>query len=73
MRLRPLRSDTRRPAESRVPSREDLLAFVVYVVAAAIYVLIGVFVTDFLLSVFVAIAYLLVMAWLVPVAVRRVL
>jgi hypothetical protein len=44
-----------------------------YTLAAALYVLIGVLVTDFLLSVFVGIAYLLVVAWLVPAAVRRLL
>jgi hypothetical protein len=42
-----------------------------YIVAAAVYVVIGVLVTDFLLSVFVGIAYLLVVAWLVPAGVRR--
>ena len=56
-----------------VPQRSDLRVLLGYIVAAAIYVLIGVLVTDFLLSVFVGIAYLLVVAWLVPAAVRRLL
>ena len=39
--------------------------------AAAIYIAIGVITTDFLLSVFVAAAYLLFAVWLVPLIVRR--
>jgi len=39
--------------------------------AALVYIVVGVFVTDVLLSVFTAAAYLLVAAWLVPAAVRR--
>jgi hypothetical protein len=54
------------------PSRQQLAVFAGYVIAAAVYVTVGVFYTDFLLSVFVGIAYLLLVAWLVPVAVRRV-
>jgi hypothetical protein len=41
------------------------------VIAAAVYVTVGVFYTDFLLSVFVGMAYLLLVAWLVPAGVRR--
>ena len=64
----------RRDAASfRRPSRADVLVFVGYAAAAVIYVVIGVFVTDFLLSVFVAVGYLLVAAWIVPRAVRRML
>jgi hypothetical protein len=44
-----------------------------YAAAAALYVLIGVLVTDFLLSVFVGFAYLFLVVWLVPAAVRRFL
>ena len=40
-------------------------------IAASVYVTVGVFYTDFLLSVFVGIAYLLLVAWLVPSGVRR--
>jgi hypothetical protein len=55
------------------PSKRQLAVFAGYVVAAAIYVTVGVFFTDFLLSVFVGIAYLLLVAWLVPAGVRRLL
>jgi len=53
------------------PSNRQLAVFAGYVLASAIYVTIGVFFTDFLLSVFVGTAYLLLVAWLVPVGVRR--
>jgi hypothetical protein len=56
---------------SRLPSRRQLAVLGGYVAAAALYVLIGVLVLDFLLSVFVAMAYLLIVAWLVPAGVRR--
>ena len=39
--------------------------------AAAVYVVIGVTVTDFLLSFWVGAGYLLLTAWAVPAAVRR--
>lgn len=42
-----------------------------YAAAAALYIAIGTLATDFLLSVFVAVAYLLVVAWLLPEAIRR--
>jgi hypothetical protein len=58
---------------SRRPSRRQAAVFVGYAFAAALYVAIGVLVTDFLLSVFVAIAYLMLVAWAVPEAVRRLL
>jgi hypothetical protein len=41
--------------------------------AAVVYVVVGVFVTDFMLSVFVAIGYLLITTWLFPAALRRLL
>jgi hypothetical protein len=53
------------------PSKQQLVVFAGYVIAAAVYVTIGVYYTDFLLSVFVGIAYLLLVAWLVPAGVRR--
>ena len=56
-----------------VPQRSDLRVLFGYIVAAAVYVVIGVLVTDFLLSVFVGIAYLLLVAWVVPAGVRRLL
>jgi hypothetical protein len=56
---------------TRLPSRRQLAVAGGYVAAAALYVLIGVLVLDFLLSVFVAMAYLLIVAWLVPAGARR--
>ena len=53
------------------PSKQQLAVLAGYVLASAVYVTIGVFFTDFLLSVFVGTAYLLLVAWLVPVGVRR--
>jgi hypothetical protein len=47
--------------------------FAGYCLAALVYIAIGVAVTDFLFSVVVAIAYLVVAAWLVPTMVRRLL
>lgn len=55
------------------PSKPQLAVFAGYVIAAGVYVTVGVFYTDFLLSVFVGIAYLLLVAWLVPAGVRRIL
>ncbi|HJQ48906.1 MAG TPA: hypothetical protein VJ838_00115 [Gaiellaceae bacterium] len=55
-----------------LPSKQQLAVFAGYVIAAAVYVTVGVFFTDFLLSVFVGIAYLLLAAWLVPAGVRRI-
>ena len=56
-----------------MPSRRQLAVALGYVGAAAVYVAIGVWFTDFLLSYFVGLAYLLVVAWLVPAGVRRLL
>jgi hypothetical protein len=55
------------------PARPDLRVFAGYCLAAAVYIAIGVTVTDFLLSFWVAVAYVLVAAWAVPTAVRRFL
>jgi hypothetical protein len=55
----------------RIPSGLDLRVFAGYVAAAAVYIVIGVSVTDFLLSFWVAVAYVAVATWLVPTAVRR--
>jgi len=55
-----------------VPSRPDLRVFGGYCLAAALYVAIGVAFVDFLLSFWVGVAYLVVVAWLVPTLVRRV-
>jgi hypothetical protein len=54
-----------------VPSRSDLFVFGGYCLAAAVYVAIGVAFVDFLLSVVVGMAYLVLAAWLVPATVRR--
>jgi hypothetical protein len=43
----------------------------VYLGAAVLYIVFGVFYVDFMLSVVVAAAYLLVAVWLVPEAIRR--
>jgi hypothetical protein len=53
------------------PSRCDLTVFAGYCLAAGIYIAIGVAWTDFLLSFWVGLGYLLVAAWLVPTLVRR--
>ena len=55
------------------PTRRDVAVFGGYLVAAGIYVGIGVWTVDFLLSFWTAVAYVLVIAWLVPQAVRRLL
>jgi hypothetical protein len=60
-----------RPVRRLVPSGPDLRVFAGYCLAAAVYVAIGVAVTDFLLSVWVGFAYVLVVAWLVPATVRK--
>ena len=54
------------------PDRRQLSTLVGYGGAALIYITIGVITTDFLFSVFVAIAYLLLAVWLVPLLVRRI-
>ena len=54
-----------------MPTKRQLTVAAGYVVAAAVYVTVGVWFTDFLLSVVVALAYLLLVAWLVPAGVRR--
>jgi hypothetical protein len=55
------------------PSRRNLAAFALYVAAAAVYVAIGLTTVDFLLSFWVALVYLLIAVWLIPLAVRRIL
>ena len=55
------------------PSRSDLRVFLGYCLASAAYIAIGVAWIDFLLSFWVGLAYLLVTAWLLPRAVRRLL
>jgi len=55
------------------PTRRDLVTLGVYVLSAAVYIAIGVAVIDFLLSFWVAVAYVLLSAWLVPAAIRRLM
>ena len=55
----------------RRPSQHAIPEVVGYVAAAALYIAIGLAFPGFLFSVVVAIAYLLVVVWLVPVAIRR--
>jgi hypothetical protein len=55
----------------RMPSRPQLAVALGYVGAAVVYIAIGVWFTDFLLSYFVGLAYLLLAVWLVPAGVRR--
>ena len=54
------------------PDRRQFLTLLGYAGAAAIYITIGVTTTDFLLSVFVACAFLLLTVWVVPTIVRRI-
>jgi hypothetical protein len=61
------------PDGPRRPSRRDLAVFAGWLAAAAVYVGIGLYSVDFLLSFWVGLAYVLVTAWLVPAVVRRFL
>jgi hypothetical protein len=56
-----------------MPSRRRLAVAAGYVAASAVYIAVGLAFTDFLLSLFVGLADLLVVAWLVPAGVRRLL
>jgi hypothetical protein len=57
----------------RLVNRGRAWTLAVWATAAAVYISIGVFVTDFMLSVFVAVGYLLVATWLLPTLLRRFL
>lgn len=67
MRLRSVVGRNPLPLLAR-PRRRTL---VIYATAAVIYITISVFVTDFVLSVAIAIGYLMVAVWLVPAAISR--
>ena len=54
-----------------MPSKRQLAVAVGYAAASAVYIAIGVWYTDVLLSFWVALAYLLLVVWLVPAGVRR--
>jgi hypothetical protein len=60
-----------RPLNGRLPSRPELRVFAGYCVAAAVYVAIGVAVTDFLLSFWVGVGYIVLAAWAVPALLRH--
>jgi hypothetical protein len=53
------------------PTRAQFRVFLGYCLASAVYVAIGVAVTDFLYSFWVGVAYVLIAAWIVPAVVRR--
>jgi tetrahydromethanopterin S-methyltransferase subunit B len=53
------------------PNRREWRVFAGYLLAAAVYIAIGVSVIDFLLSFWVAVAYIILTAWAVPTIVRR--
>ena len=57
----------------RRPTRRDLVVFSGWVAASALYVAIGLYEVDFLLSFWTACVYVLLVVWLVPLAVRRLL
>ena len=57
--------------DSLIPSRRQLAVFGGYVACAALYIGIGLVSLDFLLSFWVAAAYLLVVAWAVPAIALR--
>jgi hypothetical protein len=54
------------------PSRAQFRVFLGYCLASAVYMAIGVTVTDFLYSFWVGVAYVVVAAWLIPTLVRRI-
>jgi hypothetical protein len=53
--------------------RPRLSTLVIWGLAAVVYIAIGVFFTDFMLSVVIAMGYLLIATWLIPTAIRRFL
>jgi hypothetical protein len=55
-----------------MPSRRQLTVAAGYVAAAAVYIALCVWYTDFLFSFFVGLAYLLLVAWLLPLCMRRI-
>ena len=59
--------------KEHILARADLRVFAGYCLAAAVYIAIGVTVTDFLLSFWVGVLYVLVAAWAVRTAVRHFL
>jgi hypothetical protein len=56
---------------SPLPSRQQLEVFLGWLVCAAIYIGIGLYEIDFLFSFWTALLYVILLAWLVPAAIRR--
>lgn len=54
-----------------LPNRRELRIFAGYLLAAAVYIAIGVAVTDFLYSFWVGVAYIVIAAWGIPTIIRR--
>jgi hypothetical protein len=50
-----------------------LSTLVIWGLAAVVYIAIAIFFTDFMLSVVIAMVYLLIATWLIPTAIRRFL
>jgi hypothetical protein len=61
------------PVRLRRLTRGEALTLALWAAAALIYISVGVFFIDFMLSVFVCAGYLLVVIWLAPTVVRRLL
>jgi hypothetical protein len=59
------------PVRFRWPNSRELRTFALYAGCAAVYIAIGLFVLDFVLAFVTAAAYLLITAWLLPAAIRR--
>ena len=57
----------------RLPTRAELRSLLPYVAAGVLYVVIALFEVDFMFSVLVAMVYLVVVVWLLPLVVRRLL
>ena len=55
------------------PWRRDLAVFAGWLAAAGVYIGIGLYTVDFLLSFWTAVAYVIVAGWGVPMLVRRLL
>jgi hypothetical protein len=71
VRLRRVAPSHQQDARFGWPTRRQLVAGAGYAAATALFVTIGIVVNDFMLSVFEGIGFLLVVAWLLPAAVRR--
>jgi hypothetical protein len=66
-RVRPEAGERSPPVRLRPVNR----TLVVWGTAAVVYIAIGVFFTDFMLSLVIAIGYLLLATWLIPAGLRR--